>query len=46
MENRGPLIPILILDKPAKNDMIVRVDDVSISAAGKLHILYYTLPHT
>ena len=36
MENRGPIIPILILDKPAKSDMVVQVIDNGNTATGKL----------
>ena len=38
MENRGPIIAILILDKPAKSDMVVQVIDNGVTATGKLRI--------
>lgn len=36
MENRGPIVAILILDKPAKSDMVVQVIDNGVTATGKL----------
>lgn len=35
MENRGPVMPVLVLDKAAISEMVVQVYDTSNTATGK-----------
>ena len=37
-ENRGPVVVVLVLDKPAQSDIVVQVNDNGITAIGKRYL--------